>query len=82
MEGLAGVRDLDTAYRSVGVSPRWTVADSDEVTVMASGSAGQARVRLVDGVSQGFRVERIRDSLYAAVTVSLLQPATIDVHYR
>jgi len=62
---------------------------------MASGSAGQARVRLllpkdakavdkllVDGVGQGFRVGRIRDSLYAAVTVSLLQPATIDVHYR
>ena len=42
MEGLAGVRDLDTAYRAVEVSPRWTAAQVDDVTATAryAASAG------------------------------------------
>ena len=35
MEGLAGVRDTDGAYRAVEISPRWTAAGVDDVSATA-----------------------------------------------
>ena len=33
MEGLAGVRDQDTAFRAVRLSPRWSASEARNVTV-------------------------------------------------
>jgi len=44
MEGLAGVRDLDTAYRSVEVSPRWPSAEVKEVAITARYAASSGYV--------------------------------------
>ena len=54
MEGMAGVRDLDTAYRSVEVSPRWTAAGVDEVAITAryAASSGYVTYRLKHDASR------------------------------
>jgi hypothetical protein len=44
MEGLAGVRDTDIAYRAVELSPRWAAAGVDEVSVTARYAASQGYV--------------------------------------
>jgi len=44
MEGLAGIRDTDVAYRTVELSPRWTAARVDDVTVTARYAASQGYV--------------------------------------
>ena len=44
IEGLAGVRDTDVAYRSVELSPRWIAGQVDDVTVTARYPASQGYV--------------------------------------
>jgi hypothetical protein len=44
MEGLAGVRDDDTAYRIVRLSPRWTAGNTSEVVVTARYAASNGYV--------------------------------------
>jgi hypothetical protein len=44
MEGLAGVRDTDVAYRAVELSPRWSVAGVDDVSATARYAASQGYV--------------------------------------
>ena len=44
MEGLAGVRDADVAYRRVELSPRWAAANVDDVSVTARYAAGDGYV--------------------------------------
>ena len=44
IEGLAGVRDTDVAYRAVEISPRWTAARVDDVSVTARYAASQGYV--------------------------------------
>ena len=120
MEGLAGVRDTDAAYRAVVISPRWTAAGVDDaaataryaasqgyvsyrfhhdaarrtISVTATGNAATARLRIllpagaksiasvtIKGQPQPVLSERVRDSLYAVVPVTLTAPVTVDVHY-
>lgn len=44
IEGLAGVRDLDTGYRSVELSPRWMAGGVDEVAATARYAASSGYV--------------------------------------
>jgi hypothetical protein len=64
MAGLAGARDLETAYRSVEVSPRWMAAGVDEVTATA-------RYRASPGyVSYRFKHDVTRRSISVLATGS------------
>jgi hypothetical protein len=120
VEGLAGIRDTDVAYRAVELSPRWTAAGVSEISVTAryaasqgyvsyrfrhhaarrtisvnaTGNAEVARLRILlpaaaksiagitlDGRPQPIQSERVRDSLYAVVPVTLTAPVTVEVHY-
>lgn len=44
MQGLAGVRDTDVAYRAVELSPRWAAAGVDDVSATARYAASQGYV--------------------------------------
>jgi hypothetical protein len=44
VEGLAGVREADVAYRRVELSPRWAAAKVDEVAVTARYAASEGYV--------------------------------------
>ena len=44
MEGVAGIKDLDRAYHQVRVSPRWSAAGVDAVSVTARYGAGTGYV--------------------------------------
>ncbi len=121
MEGLAGVRDEDTAFREVRLSPRWAAGNAQNVTVTArygastgyvryrfehdpaakrigitaTGTAAKCRLRILlpagaEAVEQAFldqkaatvEIERVRNSTYAVLPLSLLSPVSVELRYR
>jgi hypothetical protein len=120
MEGLAGVRDEETAFRSVRLSPRWTASHVNNVSITArypasqgyvsyrfrhdpgretialtaTGNAPRCQLRVLlpdgartireaslDGQAAAAVVERVEDSLYAVLPISLNKPVEVLLRY-